>query len=554
MSQRSHSPFPAGVGLRPDHPISPHGYNTGRWMSAPLQSHYASIRQRLIANPGASKKLLLEGYCAETNSTATPLTYSSLEAAQPTRHCPQCAESLYHSALYEFPWLVHCPMHQEPLIANCPLCEQPWPSIHELSERRCPTCGIPGWEQLANAPRLNPGGTESIARLAAFVNASSDPFQFTQPPPPVVDCAGGHLWDAPSLYRWPQAVAQDTKLYPAFQRKFAPGSTEKALQQLGVSVPHFTLERLRTRLRRYTLKPPNHDTWSAHLSRTGPIRRPTSRALKVIQSSLIRVLAWIETHSGPGHQLRLGEYRGLIGDDLQDRDQYPCPFCLAFSCWWDAITQKYFAPSRCVDPRTYFPAISRFDCEWPNASDRHLVMDENERFYRPEPAFESCFFERSLMILFARQYSLAQLQALRLTASSHRAFDPTDQQLGQCKRTSTASYLLAAFTAPRELTVYWPKIDPLDEIQVISPPSEGRLCGIDTQSLGPEGPDSPNQHLTWNPKRVRRITHDPFRRLFMGIGEELHSTFWAVNSGRLRWARLDTTPGVFVGPNYRSWH
>ena len=61
----------------------------------------------------------------------------------PIRNCPKCAFAIYHSALFNLPWIKECPVHNLALMDKCPTCERDWPSLKTLKENNnhCPMCG-----------------------------------------------------------------------------------------------------------------------------------------------------------------------------------------------------------------------------------------------------------------------------------------------------------------------------------------------------------------------------------------------------------------------------
>lgn len=71
-------------------------------------------------------QLLLDGYLAD----------------KAIRNCPQCARMIYHSRLFQLPWLKYCPLHQCRIVQHCPDCGMPWPKLHECRTRKCATCSL----------------------------------------------------------------------------------------------------------------------------------------------------------------------------------------------------------------------------------------------------------------------------------------------------------------------------------------------------------------------------------------------------------------------------
>ena len=53
------------------------------------------------------------------------------------RNCPSCAKAIYHSSIYDCPWLTLCPIHLEPLSSICSTCG----SSYKAAQPDCPECG-----------------------------------------------------------------------------------------------------------------------------------------------------------------------------------------------------------------------------------------------------------------------------------------------------------------------------------------------------------------------------------------------------------------------------
>ncbi len=61
---------------------------------------------------------------------------------RPLKHCKLCAENGYHSMIFSYEWINQCPIHFEPLINKCPGCKKQWPTLGEITKRKCKICGI----------------------------------------------------------------------------------------------------------------------------------------------------------------------------------------------------------------------------------------------------------------------------------------------------------------------------------------------------------------------------------------------------------------------------
>jgi predicted RNA-binding Zn-ribbon protein involved in translation (DUF1610 family) len=59
-----------------------------------------------------------------------------------SRNCATCAAAIYHSPLFELPWLIECPIHHSRLTSACPSCGKGWPTIAQIWAHSCPMCGV----------------------------------------------------------------------------------------------------------------------------------------------------------------------------------------------------------------------------------------------------------------------------------------------------------------------------------------------------------------------------------------------------------------------------
>ncbi len=147
--------------------------NTGLLLAKPHQSDYSKFRTLLIANSGcmreksimssALKELVTDLECKYDSAYSPPLTQIALAYQQAanhpnlarldfektksiklkiTRNCPECAKIGYHTDLFEFLWVANCPVHKRPLTEICDGCGGSWPTMNQLFNNTCLSCGI----------------------------------------------------------------------------------------------------------------------------------------------------------------------------------------------------------------------------------------------------------------------------------------------------------------------------------------------------------------------------------------------------------------------------
>lgn len=444
------------------------GYNTGRWLASPLQSGYATLRQRLIANPGvATSTVFLETF----GYNHTLWNYS------PQKHCPECAKALYHNTLFDYCWLHRCPAHGLLLQNRCERCGHPWPSSSALHKRSCPSCGVPEWDVLPVDAGLDAELLDPIKRVRCFLEDNTFDDHTLSGEAAIFDLCFTYLWDSKLRYAWPRRVTKSSAAFPVFQLASTSGHSQVELEKFGVVFPEFSIESITSPLRRLKLRPPSKASWYDRLKREGPIRRPPARAQRIIEQCYNDILVWCNRHHEKGHQLRLGDFRYHSFQSLASADYYLCPFCFAISAWWDAVTQKYFSPWQCSLPIEYWWTQYVHWTTWPDASDRLLILGNPDEYWRPGARFEERYFARSLLLLFAELYQsgIHLMDRVKKAESPFReTFDPANfYSPGHF----TASQCLWRITENHRIEWLWPDVDPLEELDPPRPSTRQRLCG-----------------------------------------------------------------------------
>ena len=139
--------------------------NFGLSYRAAYESSYGAFRRFLISNAPLGRSIIKQQLKALHTGRLPPdyptqaaqlerdycdqyaidfVQASPLPPAAPIRQCEFCARQGYHTHFFQRPWLHMCPLHRALLTLNCPDCRQPWPSIHQLMNSRCHTCGCLG--------------------------------------------------------------------------------------------------------------------------------------------------------------------------------------------------------------------------------------------------------------------------------------------------------------------------------------------------------------------------------------------------------------------------
>lgn len=126
------------------------------------------------------------------------------------RECPRCAESSYHSLLFQMPGVTHCPWHGYALISRCPRCDRPLQS--GLREERPPgqcSCG----HDLVSFVRTVTGDERDATSIQSYLDwAASVRGRYWLFAPEQPDPLGHHALDLLLPSRWRDGVPSPTTL------------------------------------------------------------------------------------------------------------------------------------------------------------------------------------------------------------------------------------------------------------------------------------------------------------------------------------------------------
>lgn len=533
-------------------PPVPSGFNDGRWLAAPTQSPYATVRQFILANPGfvpeRLSRLLRQGCNVHVS-----------EHYHPIKHCSSCARAWYHSNYYDERWLVRCPIHGGALLDLCPACSKPWPRIADFRTRQCAVCGIPPWHALPSQG-LTHQAVAPIMQIDALLEEGARRYGTLPRELAIADLAGSYAWDSFARQHWHQAINRNSTLFPMFVAHRSRRFNQQDLKNLGVYMPQLPLREIKTHLRAFPLKTPRPGIWHRHYDTrqrsSGRARRqPSRRALSTTLGCLREIVEWIDSHAGPSHRLGLIDFRTLSFGSLQERAWRPCPFCLSFAAWWDAITQKFFHPDFCSTPASYWFTQDLRCAQWPDTSERQVIVDADNAAWRAERSFESWFHARGLLLLFAYLFEWAVFLVQRLEATSSAKFDWWDQRNHFLQPDySCAYYLQSPPEASRTITMLWADSNPLDEITLpdFPPAGEARVHPWIGEALRETSKtvDVLLRKLT----QGRPVDLGEFRAMFLEIGKGYHQHEPSPPWRKHEWGLLDPNPAPYqFRPAYLRW-
>jgi len=295
--------------------------NRGYLYERPYESQYAQVRRFLVANYGTPYHTLMKELKGQTpslksytNNTVDRLDIISItnspfvhrNSPKTVRACPECAMRLYHTDIYNYPWLTHCPIHHCPILERCPQCHKPWPAHREVHQRTCTLCGITSVTQLLeNDFNPIPGKDfDIIKRLYRFVTSDLPEYYLT------FSFETGSNWEN---------IPEHDASFPSLRVNSQSEFTSAELKSL--EIPLLRVHTKHTQLSEYEYIP-EYKYLMANFDWMPEIRR---KAINEICHKLLK--------ASPGHKLSLSDYRGVSLTKKSNR-KFPCPYCLALSLWF----------------------------------------------------------------------------------------------------------------------------------------------------------------------------------------------------------------------------
>lgn len=508
----------SGKGRSPPQP--PLGLNSGHWLAAPRQSPYATARQWITANPGYAPRPLLDHLCRHIGKRTFWSEY------RPSKHCPQCAKAWYHTMLFEAAWLERCPIHGERLIANCPYCGLAWPAVPELKERHCEVCGNPPWHALPEQG-LSIDAIAPLIQLEAFLDEPTASGSGACRELIFVGMEGANAWDSLDRAPWQRVIHRGSKWYPSFKLHHSRRYDQQNLEALGVLVAPFNLIEIDVTLDEFNLGAIT-DSMLHRLEQVGApsgagrLRSPSESALVSILECLGQIVPCIQRLGGAQHRLQLLDFRGKSVSDYYDSGERPCPLCFAFSAWWDAVTEKLFDPTLCSTPGHYWITQDLNCPQWPTVSAEQLFVSSKHSIFRLGAAFESHFYQRGLLLLFAYLVDLAVFLNQRMDANTLETFDPWDL----CNHFQQPEYAASYYQhyhvkRSNQMRTLWADVNPLDEISVSS--CSHHIATADQSNWVPiNGAATALEYLLQRIDASDPIDIADFREIMLEIGRGFH--------------------------------
>ncbi len=492
------------------------GFNTGQWLATQHQSPYATARQWVIANPGWATSTVQRAYLAYAESQGDTLSRAEFSRYAPSKHCPLCAQHLFHCRLYDYCWLTRCPIHGCELVGQCPRCDKSWPRIASLAARHCELCGIPKWENLLGRG-LSSDVIAPLDSLHQFLEASTPINCISGRRFPFIDYNEYFYYRSRCRYDSFRPISISSKFFPDFQLFFSQSFSKDSLQELGVRTTDISLAYSEVQTRTF-----NPKIVKARIGRRRPTSRSPSRhAICSIMKCSRQIVGFLGGGELNKHVLRIREYRYARYMAFREADMQPCRVCLAFTLWWAAVTQRYYDPLNSTTPFYYYFTEIFGGQEWPQTPDRLVSFNMRGSGDRPSHHIERIIFERSLLCLFLDflTYSGHVCERLRCL---HAGDVEQWSDKARYRLRDNASHLYAyGPTSPSSFGYCWPNIDPLSE--------------IDCSLLEHSGCQSPKNHyvdrtevdnlcdIQWDPGDDQLWNYEAFRALFLRIGNAFHA-------------------------------
>lgn len=390
--------------------------NSGAHFSQPYQSDLAMMRHFLLANRGFPLTTLNTWLAKHADGGGPTIRVRSLlpqkhvmllpkELAIPQGHafqCVECAKRLYHTDVFNLPWLTCCPIHHCELVRKCPMCTLPWPDMKTLPHRACRHCGLfsftPALAEKFDFGKMN--GFEGLEKLIAFL---------TDKPSNSMDFQGDLSTRDHSVFS-PIGVAHP--MFPIVQSHRSTLMTIAELHAMGVK-KHKCIKKKCFACTPSTIEKVNNIPSAQHSESS------TQAHINDFQEhfkAMISILSIFSNEDGSPHAVHLYALDQLRTQDLIQSAPI-CKVCFAMSLWffhsvcWLENTSMRFGPGK-------YPFLKPSHSEAFLAILRATALSDRNLTIPIPQEIRSWTLERSLILAFIDTYNIVDGISTELSARS----------------------------------------------------------------------------------------------------------------------------------------
>ena len=459
-----------------------HKLLSGKSMAQPFESKYSRWRRFLVANaaiPITSLESELRRQMPRiSGAVQRALALENTETPQPffdfmgtiQRQCPNCSLGLYHTNIYELPWLTRCPIHHCKFVQKCSVCKRPWPSFAEMGRRFCKGCGRTSIRELAAhaLPMSQREYYDPIGRIYQFIGDGID----TE-----LDL------DFINVFGWWREASTFSSIFPAYRLDTASHPlSENELNALHIQVEPCQKQKCSIGKKQI------HPYYDSNLTSIERFNRMHDSSMGVHSHKFRayeypvfkRVLAWISSSAGHDHLSHISSYRHM-GINCLAQEPRPCQYCLALSLWFFHFASiKY--------PEQFHLTFADFPFLWHSGYQHFLspphktllrskALFGRDQYYASPLRFSKWVYQRSLLFGFVDLFRIVgwliknlQTPLLR-TPATIRANEPLPDV-----RAQGSQYIL--YREGRNLTLYSRGTSPVDDAKPISSEPARAACRI----------------------------------------------------------------------------
>lgn len=380
--------------------------NTGNYLVRPYQSDYAMVRQFFTVNRGLSLSVITstlrkEGHAGgpieAIRSYKGDKTSSDMIAEQQVhgRHkeCLACRKEMFHSNIFNLPWLKLCPIHSAPLTDICPTCKEKWPSIKEMHSRKCSGCGVVGTAQIKISS--NNFNEKEISNIRFIINVCKQ--HLSQD----IHIFGSSGYQMREELSYPQtcfsSININSTLFPSVVcHAYSP--------ELGAELTKFSCDIKKLSIRKTNLtrlkKKESNSSFSKMALKTDQsvysdwMMRSEYRIFKAIVDCL--------HYASPCHKPVISSYRYIKTKHLS-MGPPPCIFCLALSTWFFHIYGRRLR-GKDINPMSHYHFVNEQHFEFFPKPLIPIIGFEGAK-YLPDKKFSRWLYERVLKIIFVDIFS-----------------------------------------------------------------------------------------------------------------------------------------------------